>query len=216
MPKYEGPADSRSPEQRAEQNRINGAKATEVNKRSVDVYPKSEPIYLETSLADLEADIYDPRAKVDPEMKIHAAMCFMSTGTVKDCARLTGLDHRLISEWKNKSQWWPTVIEKLRKEKQEELDAAFTEVIHDAAGALKDRIQNGEEVVTKDGIIKKKLGGRDLSTILANLYDKRAALRGDPSSITRRETATDVMDQLRSEFTEIAKQALDKKVVSDQ
>jgi len=214
MAEYNGPKDSRSPEERAEQNRINGAKATKKNKQLV--YPESDPYPIETSLADLEADIYDPRAKVDPELKIHAAMSFLMTGTVKDTARITGLDHRLISEWKNKSQWWPTVLEKLRKEKQDELDAKMTDVIHKGIVAIKDRIDNGEEVITKDGIVKRQLGGRDLSTILSSLFDKRAALRGDPSNITRRENASDIMGSLREEFSKIAEDALDKKVVSDQ
>lgn len=214
MGKYNGPKDSRTPEERAEQNRINGAKAAEVNKNKI-AYPESDPHPVETDLADMYADIYDPRAKIDPNLKIHAASCFMLTGTVEGTARMTGLDHRLISEWKNRSQWWPEVLQKIKHEKQDELDARFTDLIHTVADKIKDRLDNGEEVVTKDGIVKKQLGGRDLATMLNTLYDKRSMVRGDPTSITKRESPDDVMKGLRKEFAEIAQRVMDTKVVND-
>lgn len=210
------PKSKKTKEEKAEISRANGKKAAPVNKKSVGVYEKSEPMDLETGLADMYADIYDPRAKIDPNLKIHAASCFMLTGTVQGTARMTGLDHRLISEWKNKSLWWPEVLQKIKHEKQDELDSTFTALIHDVADSLKDRLDNGEEVVTKDGIIKKQLGGRDLTTMLNTLYNNRAMLRGDPTSISRKETSDDVMQGLRKEFGNIAKKVMDTKVVSEQ
>lgn len=206
---------SKTKEEAAAISRANGAKATAVNTKG-SCYETSAPMPVETSLADMYADIYDPRAKVDPNLKIHAAMCYMMTGTVTGAAKLTGLDHRLISEWKNKAQWWVPVLSKVKQEKQDELDAAFSEVIHKATDELKDRLQFGEEVVTKDGIVKRQLGGRDLSTILNTVYEKRSMVRGDPTSISRKETSDDVMNKLRKEFEAIAEKTMDKKVVSDQ
>lgn len=206
---------SKTKEEAAAISRANGAKAKKINAKG-SCYETSAPMVVETALADMYADIYDPRAKVDPNLKIHAAMCYMMTGTVTGAAKLTGLDHRLISEWKNKAQWWVPVLAKVKQEKQDELDAAFSEVIHNATNELKDRIQHGEEVVTKDGIVVRRLGGRDLATILNTVYDKRSMVRGDPTSISRKETSDDVMDKLRKEFETIAENTINKKVVSDQ
>lgn len=209
------PKSKKTKEEKAEISRENGKKAAAVNSASRP-YEESAPMDLETGLADMYADIYDPRAKIDPNLKIHAAACFMLTGTVKGTARLTGLDHRLISEWKNKALWWPEVLGKIKQEKQDELDSKFTHLIHTVAEGIEDRLTNGEEVITKDGIVKKKLGGRDLTTMLNILYDKRSMMRGDPTSISRRESADDVMQGLRGEFKDIAKKVMDSKVVSDQ
>ena len=207
------PVSKLTKEEKAEISRKNGRKNKTKNNKSC--YEKSAPMVIDTDLADMYADIYNPRAKVAPELKIQAATCFMMTGTVTAAAKMCGLDQRLISDWRNHSEWWETVLGKLKKEKQEELDASLTEVIHLSAGSLKDRLINGEEVVTKDGVIKRKLGGRDVATILSTLYDKRSMIRGDPTSITRKESATDVMLQLRNEFEKIAEDVLDKKVINE-
>lgn len=211
------PKSKKTPEEKAEISRANGAKAADKNRKMV--YEKSDPIEISSSdMADMLADIYDPRAKVAPELKIQAAFCFMMTGTVKGTSDLTGLDHRLISEWKNKSQWWDTVLAAVKKEKQDELDAKFTEAIHIAVDELKDRLDNGDEVVVKSGdqseIVKKAVGARDVAGILKTLYDSRSMLRGDPTSITRKETSEDIMVKLRKEFEQIADAKLDAKVVS--
>jgi hypothetical protein len=206
------PKPRKSKEEMAEISRENGKKAP----KGKVAYPKSGALKLETGLADMYADIYDPRAKVDPNLKIHAASCFMLSGTVSGAARLSGLDQRLISAWKKDALWWDPVLAAIKHEKQDELDSKFTALIHDAADALSDRLKNGEEVVTKDGIIKKKLGGRDISMMLNTLYNNRAMLRGDPTSITRKESSDDVMQGLRKEFASIAKDVMDTKVVSDQ
>ncbi len=193
--------------------RENGKKAAVKN--CTLAYPKSDPVVMESDLADMYADIYDPRAKIDPEMKIHAAMCFMMAGTVTGCANLCGIDSRTISNWKNKSQWWDAVLAKVRKEKQDELDAALSEVIHTSVDALKDRLKDGDEVVTKDGIVRKQVGGRDLATILSTLYDKRSMVRGDPTSITRKETSADVLSNIRDEMEKIADARFNVKVINE-
>lgn len=179
-------------------------------------YEASEPLVVQTDLADMYADIYDPRALVAPELKIQAAVCFMMTGTIKGAAKLSGIDQRLICRWKNESQWWGTVLAKVKKDKQDELDAQLTEVIHETMFALKDRLEVGDEVVTREGIVKRKIGGRDLATILNTLYDKRSMLRGDPTSITRKESSDDVLKKLRGEFESIAKEAMGKTIVGEQ
>lgn len=211
------PKSKKTKDEAAEISRENGKKKPEVQKKLA--YPPSDPMVVATDLADMHADIYDPRAKIDPELKIHAACCYMMTGTVTGTAKLTGLDHRLISEWKNKSQWWDSVLAKVKKEKQDELEASLSEVIHSSADALIDRLQNGEEVIVKEGNeskkVKKQLSGRDVASILNTVYDKRSMLRGDPTSITRKETASDVLSTIRDEMEKIADDRYNVKVIDN-
>lgn len=204
---------SLSKEELAEVSRENGRKSA--IKHNETVYEVSEPIDLETDLADLHADIYNPNAKVAPEMKIHAAYCFMETGTVTAAAKMCGIKHQTLSEWKNKSLWWTPVLTKIKKAKQDELDSMFTNMINKTATELLDRIEHGEEVNTKDGLITKRLGGRDLANILNTLYDKRSMLRGDPTSISAKTTSQDVLQDLRKEFSQIAEGVLNQKVINE-
>jgi hypothetical protein len=196
----------------AEISRANGRKNT--GEKARPIFEKSHEMAVDYSVSDMLADIYDPRAHIAPEVKIHAAACFMMTGTVNGAERLSGIDHRTISDWKNNSQWWPTVLSKVRKEKQDELDATLTTLIHKSTDALEDRLENGEEVMTQDGFQKKQLNARDIINSISTLYDKRAMLRGDPTSITHKATSSDVVKELREEFTAIAARAMEAKVVN--
>jgi len=212
---------TKTPEERAEQARINGAKTAMMPRdgyKKAEKYPEPTP-----SDEDMLADIYNPKAKYPPEVKIQAATCFMLTGTLAGASRMTGLKTETIWDWKTNSEWWEPVLTKVKKDKQEELDALLTKTIHNAVGDLVERLTDGEEVVVKgkDGTyqkIKKAVSARDLTSAIGTLYDKRTMLRGDPTSITRRETSVDLLNTLREEFTKMAKQAakqeLDKTVVN--
>ena len=202
----------KSKEELAQISRENGAKNK--GKKAELAHEKSEKMPVEYSVGDMLADIYDPRAMIAPEMKIQAAACFMMTGTVNGAERLSGIDHRTISDWKNNSEWWPTVLQKVRKEKQDELDAKLTSLIHLSTDALEDRLANGEEVITKDGFQLKQLNARDIINSISTLYDKRAMLRGDPTSISRQTTSSDVVNDLRQEFAKIAERAAEKKLAT--
>lgn len=195
----------KSKEEKAEISRQNGKKSP---KKAPEerVYPEGELITLpDYGVEDMYADIYDPRAKIEPEIKIHAAACYFLTGNVKAAARMAGLSHQTISNWKNHAQWWTPVISKIRKEKNDELDAEITELIHLSIGGLADRVQNGEEVYTKDGFVKKEMSGRDLAQTINILYDKRTMLRGDPTSIKAVQDPKKLLDELRDEFRTMAR-----------
>ena len=203
---------SKTKEEAAQISRENGAKASQVKGGSA--YEKSNSYPVEYSIGDMLADIYDPRARIAPEVKIHAAACFMMTGTVNGAERLSGIDHRTISDWKNNSEWWPTVLQKVRKEKQDELDAKLTALIHTSTDALEDRLENGVEVLTKDGFKKQSMSARDIINAISTLYDKRAMLRGDPTSITQKTTSSDVLNELKATFAEAGRKAVAAKVIN--
>lgn len=216
------PYQTKTKEERAEQSRINGSKSTRLPR---DGYKKAisvkEP---DPTEYDLYADIYDPRAKYTPDLKIQAATCYMLTGTLSGAARMSGLRKETIWDWKHNAQWWDSVLTKVRKEKQDELDANLSGLIHDATAKIADRIANGDSVLVRDSngkhdFMTKPMSGKDLTTALGTLYDKRTMLRGDPTSITRRETPADMLNALRDEFANMAKAAakaeLDKTVVND-
>jgi len=208
------PYHSKTREERAEINRANGKKSPEI--RKMVAYPKpdidrrkygSNPT---PTSADMLADIYDPRAKYPPEKKIHAATCYMLTGNCKDAAKMAGLKHHTVKEWRRESQWWEPVLAKVRKEKQDELDAMMTNTIHSATEGLLDRIQNGEEVIVKTGDtyekVKKQMSGRDLASTVNFLYNNRASLRGEHVS-QRAQGAMDTVKKLKEMFEDMAKGA---------
>ena len=178
-------------------------------------YPKAEP--REDKGPNNEYDLsslYSPLAKYTEEEKLIAVTAYVMTGSVAGVVRLTGLKHQIISDWKNNSSWWPDIYVQIKKQKQEEVDGTLTTIIHAASGELLDRIVNGDEVVTKDGdVIKRKMSGKELGWVLGVTYDKRALLRGDPTSRTEKVDQAALMKELKGEFESMAKEALENSVV---
>ncbi len=212
-------------------SRENGKKSPHIRKNSA--YEQSAPMELEYGAEDMYADIYDPRAKIAPELKIHAAACFFLTGTVKGAARITGLRHQTISEWKNRAQWWTPVLSKIEKDKNDELDAELTKLLHLTSAEILDRIKDGDSYVTSeyvtiegcdskkrvDVLKKKPMSGRDLGALLNTIYDKRTMLRGDPTSITQRKDQSKLLEELKTSMRELAEAAarneFNKTVISE-
>ena len=120
------------------------------------------------------------------EDKLRAAMAYLITGNSLEAAKVCGIPDKTIRDW-TRETWWADFIGECRKEKNEELDAAFTDILHKAMGEVKDRITNGDEVIdTKTGTKnRKKVSARDATLVAAVLVDKRAILRGEPTRISK-------------------------------
>ena len=120
------------------------------------------------------------------EDKLRAAMAYLITGNAVDASAVCLIPRETIRDW-TKEPWWADFIGECRKEKNEELDAAFTSIIHLAVGEVKDRIINGDEVIdTKSGTKnRKKVSARDATLVAAVLVDKRAINRGEPTRISK-------------------------------
>ena len=134
----------------------------------------------------------------------------MTAGNSKQASKLLyswGLEipDSTIRWWATQASWWPELMKVLRKEKDEELDAMQTEIIHKAGEELVDRLTKGDEVITKDGdVVHKAVSARDLAIIHGTLYDKRALKRGDPTSKVER-SDSDALAQLAEQFSNFAK-----------
>lgn len=150
--------------------------------------------------------IADHKAKkYTVEERLAVALKYASTGSLTKTAKETGVPLMTISDWRNKTEWWVPAVAECRKRKQDEIDGKLTEIIDSALEQVTDRIRNGDSKVTKDGIVKVPMSGKELSWVAGILFDKRAALRGDPINITKSTTAEDQMKALENKFEEFAK-----------
>ena len=150
------------------------------------------------------------------EIKLKAVALFCSLGNYKRVAQELGIPEGTIKDWKNKSPWWDDLSIKIRKEQQRDLDALLTNTIHKAIGQLTDRLDNGDlKYDSKSGeLIRVPVGAKDLSVTMAVLYDKRALLRGEATSI-RTESKTS-LQQLEERLKQHALQLKEKDVISSQ
>ena len=162
---------------------------------------------------DLSA-LHSAKARYTADEKLAAVLAYVMTGSVRGVIRLTGLKQQVISDWKNNSSWWPDAYMAVKKEKQDEIDGSLTTIIHAASGEIIDRIINGDEIIDKNGKpVRRKMTGKELAWVMGISYDKRALLRGDPTSRTEKVDYNKQLEDLRKEFGNMAKEHLDQSVI---
>lgn len=151
-------------------------------------------------------DLYSPQSPYSPEQKIAAAQAYLITGTSVKAQKYCGVKADIIRTWKSKSNWWPDVFNTVKKQKNDELEATFTQIMDKGLHAVADRIENGDVKLQKDGsLINVPMGGKELAIVVSIMYDKRALLRGDVTSRVEKKEGN-ALQVLQSKFEDIAKQ----------
>ena len=154
--------------------------------------------------------------KYTPEQRIHAATVWVVTGNLREVETQTGIHRDTVRYWKNKSSWWKELVRHVRKSKQEELDGALTGVIMSGVVQLQDRVTNGNIEIREgeDGqrtTVRVPLKASELATAALGIpIDKRALLRGDPTSRTEKSTSeetNEMLKRLADNFAAFAKQS---------
>jgi len=114
--------------------------------------------------------------------KLNAAMAYLITGNSIEASKLCGIPDKTIRNWSTEI-WWSDLIGEAKKTKNEELDAMLTSIIHKVIVEIKDRVENGDEVLGKDGTkFRKKITAKDAAIVSAVLFDKRGIIRSEPTN----------------------------------
>jgi len=139
------------------------------------------------------------------EDKLRAAFAYIITGNSVEASAICGIPDRTLREW-TETTWWPELISEAKTKKNGELDAMYTRVIEKALKGVEDRVDFGDEVLDKFGQpIRKAVSGRDLAIIAATFQDKRAIIRGEPTSITKRVKESERLNQIANGLEELDK-----------
>jgi len=99
---------------------------------------------------------------------------------------------------------------------QLKLENSLTDGIHLAVDTIKERLENGDfKVNGRTGdIFRVPVNSRDIAATLAILYDKRALIRGEATSIKAENKAT--LLSLKEGFEQFAQQLKEKDVIQTQ
>ncbi len=157
-----------------------------------------------------------PSAKYSKETKVKAVGVFFETGSVRKTAEALSLPYNIVDYWKKSSPWFEEIIGQLRKQKQKELDVLLTNTIHKSLIHVNDRLDNGDSVYdARRGEMKQvPMKGKDVAITLSILYDKRALIRGEATSIKQESKAT--LQSLEDKFKSFALQLKEKDVIAQQ
>jgi len=154
-------------------------------------------------------------SKYTKDQKIEAVSLFCKGHTINEISRMLDIPTTTMINWRERSSWWNDIALKNKKDKQVELDNRLTSTIHKALDELADRLDNGDQKPDRQGNLQYvPLSGRDLAIILSSLYEKRALIRGEATSI-KTESKNSLL-ALEDKFKSFALQLKEKDVVSNQ
>ena len=142
--------------------------------------------------------------------RIRAATVYAVTGSSQQTSEIVGIPAGTIRQWKTQ-EWWPRIIDRIRQEKDDELDVKFTQIVDNTVKQINDRIEKGDYVYnTKTGeILRKPMGGKDLGVVTSIFVDKRELLRGKKKFQADQASIKDKLDSI----AKMLRQKQDEKVI---
>ena len=163
---------------------------------------------IKIDLTEIEA--YSP--KYTSEQIVQVAAYYVVTGNMSRVSKLLGIPDKTLYRWV-KEPWWEPLVKKVRDAKQDELDGRLTQVITQGVEGLLDRIENGDVKIVQGEQVRVPMDATVLSRVVGTMYDKRALLRGDPTSRTEsKDSPEHIIKVLESKFSEMANKHLPKAI----
>lgn len=140
-----------------------------------------------------------------PEKRIEVATLVVAGVTnATHIEEITKIPAATVRDWK-RQEWWGDLIDRIRYEKDEELDPKFTKIIEKTLDRITESLEEGDDHITKDGdVIKKKVSGKDAAQIMKLTVHERQLLRGKPTSRVEQLSKKDTLKELAEEFRKFA------------
>ena len=150
------------------------------------------------------------------DQKIKAAVSYAHKGSFSEVARDTGIPRTTLIGW-SKHGLWDDAVVKARQQITDKILAQNLAIATKANEVVLDRLENGDSVVTKDGVISVPMKGRDAAVVGGIMQDKAARDLGLPTQIHAQAADAQIQAFIK-EFKEISESYREKqvKVVSTQ
>lgn len=145
------------------------------------------------------------------ESVIDLATRYISSGNLKVSARAADINVNTARDW-TKQQWFADIMDLVRFEHQKKLDARMTALLDKDLKAIEDRLDNGD--INAKGE-KVPVPAAQLASIFSTLYDKRALIRGEPTSRVERVSVDQQLNKLHKRFEEIGQSSTKPKEEDD-
>lgn len=116
-------------------------------------------------------------------------------GCLARTAEATSIPDSTIHGWLQQ-EWFQSLLGSIRTEFSDRIHARTASLLEKSFDELEDRLDNGDAFVTKEGVIRVPMRGRDLAFTTAILFDKRQILMRQPTSITGRARGEEVAEEL--------------------
>lgn len=143
------------------------------------------------------------------EKRIEAATVYAVTKNLDAVQDLVGIPRGVLEKFSTEP-WWDEIVGKVKKEKNEELDAKISSILEATITQIEDRIKGGEYYIdrkTKE-VTRIPVRTKDLAMATDILFDKRQLLRGEATVRTEAITTEQRLENLKLNFEKLARSKL--------
>lgn len=143
------------------------------------------------------------------EKRIEAATVYAVTKNLDSTESLVGIPRGILEKY-SIEPWWIEIVSKVKKEKNEELDAKISSIIEATVTQIEDRIKDGEYYIdrkTKE-VTRIPVRTKDLAMATDILFDKRQLLRGEATVRTEAISTEQRLLDLKTNFERLARSKL--------
>ncbi len=149
-----------------------------------------------------------PGSKYGNQKRIEAAVYYLVHGSLTKTSKACHIPITTLYDWKQ-TEWWPSLTEQVRNEKEVEFQAGFTRVVEAATKEIEDRLEHGDVklVKTKDGYELRRVpvSAKDAAVVAAIAYDKLRLSLNLPTAIRADSTNND-LEVLAKKFRKIGEE----------
>jgi hypothetical protein len=140
------------------------------------------------------------------EKRVEAVASYAVLGSAKEVSAITGVPVGTLCRWMTE-EWWHEMTNRVRVQKDMELDVKFTKVVDKAVEAITDRLENGDYVYNNrtQTVHRKPVTARDAASVTNIILDKRSLLRGMPTSRVERVSTDKRLEDLATEFRKFSR-----------
>lgn len=136
--------------------------------------------------------------------KGRAVAAYAALGSYLKAERVTGIPQNTIRFWA-KQEWFAEELLRAKQADTDELGSTFTRIAKKAASELEDRLEQGDQVVTKEGrVILRKISAKEAAIVAGVAVDKRKVLMEQPVTVAV-QSSNEKLVSLMEEFIKFSK-----------
>ena len=132
-------------------------------------------------------------------------LLYVSGTPIREAARACDIKEDCAKAWR-RSDWWGRVESAARMVASQTADRKLSKVLDNSLKKLTERIDKGDPYTAQGQVRFKPVSAKDLAIILGVVYDKRALIRGEATTLTgEAKTEEERLQELSEAFKEISK-----------
>ncbi len=164
-------------------------------------------------------DLVETGSKYSDDDRRQAVVEYYVHGVMSKVSEVTGIPETTLATWKNKTDWWDSVVAEVSSEIREQILIQNLNNAMKSGDELADRIENGDQKLLKvkraikhdDGSVemsedyelrREPMRGRDLAVAGGIVQDKAMRGMGLPTSITAKAEDYQALAQQFKELSE--------------